>query len=812
MGPRISLCVIFCLLSLCSFGQVASKKMKAVRTDIAPDIDGDITDDVWKKADVAVDFIELRPKPGLHEDRDHRTEVRLLYDNTAVYVSARMYEKTIDSVARELVSRDNTGNSDFIGIILDTYQDKINGSGFFVTAAGVQFDAKYSLGGNEDEAWNAVWFSKVKVDAQGWTAELKIPYSALRFSKKDVQNWGLNLIRMRRFSQKQLFWNPLDPLKNGLMNQEGTLEGIENIDPPVRLSFSPYISSYVNHYPYNIADVKNTTGSFNGGMDVKYGINDAFTLDMTLVPDFGQVQSDNRVLNLTPFEIQFNENRSFFTEGTELFSKGDLFYSRRVGGTPVNYYDVQGSLRAGEHIVRNPSESRLVNATKVSGRTTKGLGIGVFNAVTRRMDAEVEDAAGNRRLIETQPLTNYNILVLDQSLKNNSYVTFINTNVLRKGNTYDANASGLVFSFNDKKNTYNFRGSGRMTYLTNNDPNATGYSYDWSVGKQSGKFSYRFSQSLTDDKFDPNDLGILFNNNFFDNSLYLGYNKPKAGKWYNKYELWGEIEHSQRFKPKAYQSLAFSAGGFTELKNFLQVSMNINVQPESNDFYEPRRSGRVYRETASRGAGIDISTNRTKRYNGGGGFFYRDRDLFDGYGYDLYFYHNLRISNKLSLGNDILFQPRTNYAGWIGFNNATSEVVFSRRDRQTIENSMDAKYTFSNTMGLTLVVRHYWSNLDNRDYYTLADNGDLVKNSTYVNAQANRSYNTFNIDMVYSWIFSPGSEFSVVYKDASELSETFVRPGYGRNFDRILGSPQNNSLSVKVLYYIDYLQLKRKGR
>ena len=146
-----------------------------------------------------------------------------------------------------------------------------------------------------------------------------------------------------------------------------------NIKPPLRLQFSPYFSTYVNHYPYNKPGIENTTTSFNGGMDVKYGINQAFTLDVTLIPDFGQVQSDNHVLNLTPFEVKYNENRPFFTEGTELFNKGNLFYSRRIGGQPMHLYDVYNNISSDETVVRNPTESKLINASKISGRTQKRI-------------------------------------------------------------------------------------------------------------------------------------------------------------------------------------------------------------------------------------------------------------------------------------------------------------------------------------------------------------------------------------------------------------------------------------------------------
>ena len=200
-------------------------------------------------------------------------------------------------------------------------------------------------------------------------------------------------------------------------------------------------------------------------MDVKYGINEAFTLDMTLIPDFGQVQSDNKVLNLTPFEVKYNENRPFFTEGTELFNKGNLFYSRRVGGQPLHYGDVENQISSNEEVVKNPVESKLINATKISGRTKSGLGIGFFNALTKPMYAEVEDNNGNKREIETNPLTNYNIVVLDQTLKNNSSISAINTNVTRSGSDYDANVTAGLFNFNNKKNTYNWYGKFALSQL-----------------------------------------------------------------------------------------------------------------------------------------------------------------------------------------------------------------------------------------------------------------------------------------------------------------------------------------------------------
>jgi hypothetical protein len=285
-----------------SFSQSPIRKLPAKRTTASFKIDGNLDEAAWKDAPVATDFIEFRPNFGAKEK--NKTEVRILYDNSFVYVGGYCHDSP-DSISRELAGRDNVGNSDFVGVIFDTYNDKINAVGFYVTTTGEQFDAKYSADpmGGEDANWNSVYESEAKIHKDGWSFEMKIPYSALRFTSKDNQTWGLNIIRRRQKTTQQFFWNKVDPNVNGFINQEGEWTGIEKIKSPIRLSFSPYLSFYANHYPYNTKGVKNTTASINGGMDIKYGISQSFTLDMTLIPDFGQVQSDNIVFNRSPFVL-----------------------------------------------------------------------------------------------------------------------------------------------------------------------------------------------------------------------------------------------------------------------------------------------------------------------------------------------------------------------------------------------------------------------------------------------------------------------------------------------------------------------------
>ena len=259
--------------------------------------------------------------------------------------------------------------------------------------------------------------------------------------------------------------------------------GLEGIQPPLRLALMPYISSYLDRIPRgNDKPVWNR--SLNGGLDIKYGLNEAFTLDMTLIPDFGQVVFDQQVLNLSPFEVQFNENRQFFTEGTELFNKSGLFYSRRIGVQAPD--EVSAYYLTDEEYISSPLQpSQLLNASKLSGRLKNGLGIGVFNSITsEQMGTATNLITGGQRDVIVSPLSNYNVLVVDQNLKNNSSITFTNTNVWRNGEVYDANVSGINYNLNTKNNTYFLRGNGALSSLLKKEDPTLGYSYNINVGNR----------------------------------------------------------------------------------------------------------------------------------------------------------------------------------------------------------------------------------------------------------------------------------------------------------------------------------------
>jgi hypothetical protein len=819
------------LFFLCCFTYVSNaqstppipKTLAAKRASGTIKIDGLLTDSVWKTAPAALGYTEFRPTPFRPEDHDLRTEVYMLYDDEGIYLAGYCHERTKDSISAEVNGRDGFGNNDFVGFIFDTYTDKINGFEYFVTPRGEQMDAKMSSTSGEDFSWNAVWKSAAVIHNDGWSFEIFIPFSGIRFGKKNIQDWGLNITRRRQKTRQQYTWNPIDPNVNGFLTQEGYWKGLENIKPPLRLQFTPYLSYYINHFPETNPRKKDWTSSLNGGMDVKYGINQAITLDMTLIPDFGQVQSDNRIYNISPFEVRYSDNRPFFNEGTELFNKGNFFYSRRIGDVPIHYGNVENLIdTAKEFIAENPLQTKLINATKISGRLQKGLGIGFFNAVSAPQYAIIEDKKNSsiQRKIETSSLTNYNIIVLDQTLKHNSSISFINTSVIRSGNDYDAYVTSGLFDLFDKKNMWNLGGKVAFSNLTNYLPGGktlTGYNHNVYFGKASGRFNFNISQELTNEKFNSNDLGYFTNNNFLNHSLWVGYKWTKPTNWYHNIYFNFNVFYSHRYKPMAFQSANFNLNFNGQLKNLWQPGIGFGYEPEGNNFYEPRVSGRVFRGWSNWFFNMWISTNGAKKYSVFAQYLYVDRNMFHSKRHSVNFQQSYRFSPKLSVSHTLNVEPQFNNVGFADID-PSGNIIFGRRDVNSIENGLSIKYSINTKMVFNIRTRHYWFKVNYLEPFLLKTDGTLQSHSSFPPpADVNVSFNDFLVDAVFNWQFAPGSFITVVWKNNTQYTDSwaFGTPygdNYFSNFNHTMNSPQNNNFSVKVIYFLDYLDLKKKNK
>ncbi len=790
---------------------IQQKTINITLAEKAPVIDGNLDDEVWTKAELAKDFVQTTPKPG--HSATQAAEVKVIYDDEAVYVAARMYEENTDSIYNFLTERDWFGNADWFIIVFNTYRDGLNGEGFAVTPAGVQIDIKYSNDG-ESNSWDAVWESATSIDSKGWTAELKIPYSALRFPETDQQLWGINFGRQIRRNRETSWWNRINPLIDGFLTQAGRAEGIENIKPPPRLFFYPYSSAYVEH---NSASGGGTNTSFNAGMDIKYGLSDAFTLDMTLVPDFGQTRFDNQVLNLTPFEVQFNENRQFFTEGVEIFNKADLFYTRRIGGFPLNYSSINSQLDSSEKLLDNPRQAQLLNATKISGRNKNGLGVGFFNAVEGEEKALIENTESKeRREVKTNPLTNYNVFVLDQVLRSNSFVTLTNTNVSRAGAARDANVSQVDFKLADKKNVYAISGVAGMSHLFNESNTVSGHNWSAAFEKISGNFTFELSQQNLSDKYNPNDLGFLTINNI-KNSYFFGqfanYGTDKFNFWRHNFEL----NYQRVYQPDDFLNFSTSWSTVYNLKSFHAFGLNAGVEPiETNDYFETRTFEQFYNYPRNFWLGGFISTDYSRPF----AFDLRLQSrTFDEAGRNYFYYSasgRFRPTDKLFfvIGHDR--DLRSNDIGFV--NNTNDSITFGRRRFIEHESYIDGSYIFNNKMALSLNLRHYWSTAVYDKFYFVNPKDGALESTDYEGFNEDgttihdRSFNAFNVDLGFSWRFAPGSDINVVWKNIILKSGDPLERNYFKEVEETISAPQINNFSIKVLYFIDYLWLKKEDK
>ncbi len=796
--PGLFLFLILMVFPIPAFPK-EKKAAQAVRIPTSPEMDGKLDEDVWNHVPSLTDFLQWNPHNG--QPASQRTEVKICYDDRALYIGAICYDDSPEEIMKEIRFRDDiTGmNADEFAVNICPFNDSLNSYFLGVTVANVQRDVKFS-GDESDRDWDAVWESRVSVTEEGWILEIEIPFSAVRFSSVSVQDWGINFWRWIARNREWDVWSFVDVSIEGWWKQNGVLQGLKDLDPPLHLSFYPYISAYSQ---------KGLSGdwgfSYNGGTDLKYGITDSFTLDVTLIPDFGQIQSDDELLNLTPYEIKYNERRQFFTEGTELFNKGDVFYTRRIGARPVGYDSLDEQLYTNESVIENPWETRLINATKLSGRTNSGLGIGILNAMTSRSQALVRNTlTGEEREIQTQPFTNYNIFVLDQTLFSHSYISLINTNVFWK--EYLANVTATEFTFADRTNTYRLKGIGAVSHIMDAGVGTTGYKASMTAGKFGGQFQYEYNLSIISDHFNQSDLGYLKRNNEVAQQLSFEYNIYEPFSIFRGITNRIDLIYNRMHSPNAFSEFIIRYKMHSSFKNHYFLDLELGLAPgERNDYYETRTPERFFLNHKFYEAKVSAETDARKPLSLSfqAGFMNSFSSDFDVSSWQAGITPNLRPNNQINLGLGILFTEDNNQIGFVHKDMDTGEIFFGKRDRKTLENIAQASYVLNNRMSLIFRARHYWSLVEYDSYFELLEDGRLGTSSYDTNHDVN--FNAFNIDMTFRWNFAPGSEISVNWKNSVYTSDRQLVHFYWDNLRNTLDSPQINSLSIKVLYYFDRL-------
>lgn len=816
MKRCISLLVLIVVVFFKPLYAYPQKTTTATRITESVDLDGALKETFWGKAAVADTFTVNYPNPG--NASRCRTAVRIAYDDQAVYIGAELFETAPDSVLAILSQRDDFGNADWFGVLIDPYGAEQNGFGFFVTAAGVELDAIIGTDGS-DYTWNAVWRSRVKRTDYGWSIEMRIPLSQLRFPNQPVQEWRINFKRQIRRWRELSYWSEVDPAKYGEITQSGYLKGLENLRSPLRLSFSPYTTAYVENYYNESSGSQEWRFRQRFGMDMKYGLSEAFTLDATLVPDFGQTVSDRLVLNLSPFEIKYNENRPFFLEGMDLFGIGDLFYSRRIGAaTLYGETRVDSLVSLGLDVTSAASQAQLVNATKVSGRTANGLGIGVFNAIERRSVITYRDSSGTERELLAQPLSNYNLLVFSKNLRNNSNVAFVNSNVFRPEINQVSNVTAVNGLWLTPNKKYTFWGEGKLSAISLGSLTTLGHNFTAWFDKVQGAFRQSIGYYETSDTFDPNDLGYLSRNN--QRGIYAELKKigfqPKGRLLRRTTVVAATNEYLYAPSRFAFLKLEGSVNG--TFRNFLSCGIEADLFPlKEIDHFESRTPGRPVNFPQSAMIGGFYSSDYSRKYALDFSLYNR---FYNAPGMDNV---NFEVSPRMRLSNKLFVVLTTtinrylkNYGYVYVSDTAYADVIMiGKRDRWIVNNAIAADYTFTNRMGLKLRLNHYWQEVSYLSFGELQNDGNTVL-STYTgrddsgNSLHNTSYNAFTVDWSFRWVIYPGSEINAVWKYNIYASGNTLDGLYFNTFKDLFSQPQLNSFSIKALFFLDAGRLKKR--
>ena len=552
------------------------KVVEAVRANGDIVIDGILDEDVWNGKGYT-DFTQSDPHDG--EEPTEKTKVWVAYDEQALYVAARLYDSDPKAITSRLGRRDDFVDSDWFIFAVDPYYDRRTGFQFAVNPAGSIVD--WSLFNDEwnDTTWDGVWEGKTKIDDQGWTVELRIPYNQLRFSTRDEYVWGVNFRRIiKRKNEKLCFvWVPKED--SGYVSRFARLIGIRDIHPGRHIEFLPYTVAQAQYSPKELGNPFETGQQYLGdaGFDLKVGLKTNLTLDLTVNPDFGQVEVDPAVVNLSAFESYFQEKRPFFIEGSTIFSQfgyggatsnvniswsaPDFFYSRRIGRSP------QGDVSRAGH-VNFPERTTILGAFKLTGKVGKDWNIGIISALTAREYAEI-DSSGDRFHEEVEPFSYYGVLRAQKEFNEGKQgVGFLMTSVVR-----DLDHDGFKDSLNDNAFSLAFDGwtflDGNKAWVINGwlggtrvagsrsaildlqksslhyyqRPDATHVELDelatslvgWggriSVNKQKGRLLFNSAIGALSPGFDPNDIGFQFGSSDIINAhLLVGYSWPHPGK------------------------------------------------------------------------------------------------------------------------------------------------------------------------------------------------------------------------------------------------------------------------------------------
>jgi hypothetical protein len=799
-------------------------------------LDGDLSDPAWAQATPISSFLQREPLDGAPATM--RTEARVVFDATAIYVGVRAFDSDPSRIIGFLTRRDEESSSDWVHVLIDSYHDRRTAYEFGVNPVGVKQDSYWFNDSNQDDSWDAVWDVVSRRDAEGWCAEFRIPFSQLRFSGDRSGRLGFAVKRNVARLNETATWPLLSKNASGYVSSFGDLTGVSIGTSSKRLELVPYVVGEIGTTPTQVGNSlqNNPDHDVSVGVDLKYAVTPALNLTATVNPDFGQVEADPAVVNLSAFETFFSEKRPFFIEGsgTYQFECRDcsLFYSRRIGRVPRGTV----TLTDGEYSVQ-PVQSTILGAAKLTGRV-RGFSVGVLGAVTDEEYAEIAFADGLGRQV-VEPGTLYSVSRVRREFSDQSSLGFILTTTNRSlaesvsflpesaltgGIDYDWRMGqrwrfkGYWAGSNVSGSTEAIEQLQRSTVHSYQRPDADhveldplaetlrGHSGMMSFGKIAGERTRMdVNVGYKSPGFDVNDLGFQPRADEIPENSWLQVRWQTPGKYTRNIELNFNQWSAFNFDGDRLE-LGGNINAHWDFQNFWETGFGVNVNARTFDdrltrggpggYDEPGRSSWQYLNTDNRRV-VSFKWNSAFGGGGGGRFF--------------------------ELQPAIMIRPISSFSTEVGFNYynniddtqwvaevlqpARTHYVFGRLAQKTHSLTLRVNYTMTPTLSLQLYGQPFVSSGDYVSYKELVDGRAERYEDRYApyayDANADFNVLSFRTTNVLRWEYRPGSAFFVVWQQGREGTGVPGRFALGRDYSALFSTPSSNTLLVKLAYWMN---------
>ena len=766
----------------------------AVRTDNHPRIDGSLGDACWARAPRVGGFIQHVPDDG--EPASEATLVQVAYDAEAIYVAMEMLDSEPDKIVDRLTRRDRHQDADDAYVVIDSYHDHQTAYMFQVYTSGTQRDMYFFNDGWNDDGWDAVWESATQKTDTGWIAEFKIPFDCLRFASCDAPVWGILFGRDITRHQEESRWPHIPQSASGFVSHFAHLEGLGNLRPPRRLEVLPYAVSYEEteaEHPGN-PDGRDFYGS--AGIDVGYGITPNMTLNATVNPDFGQVEADQTVLNLTTFETLFPEKRPFFLEGMNIFATWfDLFYSRRIGRAPSRWASDAA------HYVDRPGATTILGAAKVTGKTSGGTTIGIIDAATQRETARYIADDGSRKEAVVEPQANYFVARVQQDVLRNSTVGVMATASNQK-TTDPAYTGGLDWILRFKDGNYASHGQivGSAT-----GPDTKGWGGFTRIAKEGGEhLRANIDIQYMDAKLDLNHVGYLRRNGIKEISAWIQYRTND--KWWIVNRTWNSIyADRQENLDGLKQNYGFNFDSEVQLSNFWTLSGGGWIDFGRTYFDWETRGGPPAPIPLGQSWNLSLNTDPRKwwevnPYAGGG-------DTWDGRFNTYRLWVNLRPLPNVEMSLGPGYREERHVSRWlkkVDDEHGNRQDIFGEQYLRQADMTLRGTFTFTRDLTLQIYAQPFMAAVDYSNFKRLVPphSYEYVDETVYDEAaeRPDFDWNSFNSNVILRWEYRPGSTLYLVWTQARDFASDTADLNLRRDFDALFDAVPGNTFLVKVNY------------